>query len=116
MSRRTILFAGWIAFVLGCYPGYLTTDSSLQLYTVRSGDFTDYSPMMTALWSALEYVTAGPFPMLALQSGLFLFGLDAILRKLLAPRAAAVTATCVLLFPPVFAVMAVIWPDALMAG
>ncbi len=116
MSPRTILFVGWIAFVLGCYPGYLSGDSVLQLYTVRSGDFTDYSPVMTALWSALEYVTAGPFPMLALQSGLFLFGLDAILRKLLVPRAAAVTASCVLLFPPVFAVMAVIWPESLMAG
>ncbi len=117
-SRSPLAFlgAGWAVFVLGSYPGYLSVVSTLQLYTVRSGDYSDYAPVMTALWSALEYVVAGPFPMLALQSGLFLFGLYGILRKLLSPRAAAITASAVLLFPPVFAPMAVIWPDSLMAG
>jgi hypothetical protein len=71
---------------------------------------------MTGIWSLLEWVAAGPFPMLVLQSGLFLFGLHAILRRLLAPRAAALVAAGVLLFPPVFSPMAVIWPDSLMAG
>jgi hypothetical protein len=85
----TYLVAGWIAFTLGAYPGYLSTDSTLQLYTVRSGDYTDYAPLMTAIWSLLEWVVSGPFPMLALQSGLFLFGLAAILRTVLSPRAAA---------------------------
>jgi hypothetical protein len=112
----TYLLAGWIVFVLGSYPGYLSTDAILQLYTVRSGDYSDYAPVMTAIWGALEYVISGPFPMLALQSGLFLFGLFAILRTVLAPRVAAVTAVLVLLFPPVFALMAVIWPEALLAG
>jgi hypothetical protein len=113
---RTYLLAGWILFALGCYPGYLSTDGILQLYTVRSGDFSDYAPVMSALWSLLEYVLAGPFPMLALQSGLFLFGAFAILRTVLTPRAAAITAGLVLLFPPVFGVFAVIWPEPLMAG
>jgi len=113
---RTYLFAGWILFALGCYPGYLSTDGILQLYTVRSGEFTDYAPAMTALWSLLEYVLAGPFPMLVVQSGLFLFGAFGILRTFLTPRAAAITAGCVLLFPPVFATFAVIWPEPLMAG
>jgi hypothetical protein len=113
---RTYLLAGWLVFMLGAYPGYLSIDGVLQLYTVRSGDYSDYAPIMSGLWGALEYVAAGPFPMLALQSGLFLFGLHAILAKILSPRAAAVTAAAVLLFPPVFAPMAVIWPEPLMAG
>jgi hypothetical protein len=113
---RAYLFTGWILFVLGSYPGYMSTDSILQLYTVRSGDFSDYSPMMTAVWSTLEWVIAGPFPMLALQSGLFIFGAWAILATRLTPRVAAVTASLVLLFPPVFSTMAVIWPEPLMAG
>ena len=113
---RTYLFAGWLLFALGCYPGYLASDGILQLYTVRSGEFSDYAPVMTALWSLLEYVLAGPFPMLVVQSGLFLFGSFAILRTFLTPRAAAITAGCVLLFPPVFATFAVIWPEPLMAG
>ncbi len=112
----TLLLAAWVVFMLGAYPGYLSVDGVLQLYTVRSGDYSDYAPVMSGLWSALEYVLAGPFPMLALQSGLFLFGLYAILRRVLSERAAAVTTGALLLFPPIFAPMAVIWPESLMAG
>jgi hypothetical protein len=115
-TPRQILCAGWIVFTLGAYPGYLTGDGILQLYTVRSGDYSDYSPVMTAIWGALEYVMSGPFPMLALQSGLFLFGLQAVLARVVTPRAAALAAAGLLMLPPVYAVMAVIWPDALMAG
>src|SRR3569833_4139748 len=113
---RQILCIGWVIFCLGCYPGYLSTDSVLQLYSVRSGEYTDYSPVMSAVWGALEYVSAGPFPMLALQSGLLLFGLSALLRRVVVPRAAALTAVAIVVFPPVFTVMAVIWPDPFMAA
>ncbi len=113
---RAILIAGWLAFVLGCYPGYLSVDSALQLYSVRSGAYTDYAPVMTALWSGFEWVFAGPFPMLLLQSGLALFGLYAIGAQIVRPRAAAVVAVVLVLFPPIFAPLAVIWPDPLMAG
>ena len=116
---RTLLVAGWIVFVLSSYPGYLDLEATLQLFRVRTGEWSDQATLMAMLWSTLEYVAAGPFPMLVVQSGLFLFGLAAILRTLLAPgreRACAVTAAGVLLFPPVFAVMAVISPDALLAG
>lgn len=102
--------------MLGSYPGYLSIDGVLQLYTVRSGDYSDYAPIMSALWGALEYVASGPFPMLVLQSGLFLFGLYAILARVLAPRGAAIASGALLLFPPIFAPMAVIWPESLMAG
>jgi hypothetical protein len=115
-SPRQILYVAWIVFGLGCYPGYLSTDSVLQLYSVRSGEYTDYSPVMSAVWGALEYVSAGPFPMLALQSGLLLFGLYALLARVLVPRVAALAAAGIVLFPPVFAVMAVIWPDPFMAA
>lgn len=115
-SPVTILLAGWVVFFLGSYPGYMSIDSVLQLYGVRTGDTTDYAPLMSVLWIIFEYVLAGPFPMLVLQSGLFLAGTYAILGKLLSPRAAALTACIVLLFPPVFAPMAVIWPSSLMAG
>src|SRR3569832_1770177 len=71
---------------------------------------------MSAVWGALEYVSAGPFPMLALQSGLLLFGLYALLRRVVVPRAAALTAVAIVMFPPVFTVMAVIWPDPFMAA
>ena len=116
-SARWYLCAGWIFFLLGCYPGYLSIDSTLQLYQVRTGDYSDaFPPIMTAVWSLLEDVLSGPFPMVLLQSGLFLFGLAALLRTILSPRAAAFTAIGVLLFPPVYATMCCVWPDPLMAG
>jgi hypothetical protein len=71
---------------------------------------------MTFVWSICENVLSGPFPMVLLQSGLFLFGLAALLRTVVTPRVAALTAICVLLFPPVYATMAVVWPDPLVAG
>jgi hypothetical protein len=117
LSARWYLAAGWLFFILACYPGYLSVDSTLQLYQVRSGDYSDaFPPVMTAVWSLLECVLSGPFPMIALQSGLFLFGLAALLRTVVTPRVAALTAIGVLLFPPVYSTMAVVWPDPLMAG
>jgi hypothetical protein len=116
-SPRWIVFAGWIAFGLCCYPGYLSYDSIEQLGEARNHTYSDaYAPVMTWLWSLCEYVVAGPAGMLALQSGLFLFGLRAVLARVLSPRAAALAACGVLLAPPVFSVMAVIWPESLMAG
>ncbi len=112
-----ITVIGWGVFVLACYPGYLSFDSIHHLGEVRSGIFTDAHPLvMSQLWSLAEYVVAGPFPMLALQSALFLFGLAAVLRRVLSPRAASLTAIGVLMFPPVFAPMAVIWPEPMLAG
>ncbi len=117
IQPRWILIAGWVAFVLCAYPGFMSVDSGLQLFDVRNGVYTDtYPPVMTGIWSLLEWVIAGPFPMLALQSGLFLFGLASLLGRLLTPRAAATTAVGVVLFPPVLAPMAVIWPDPLLTG
>ncbi len=116
-SPRQLLIAGWIGCVLLCYPGYLSFDSIEQLGQVRSGDFSDaYPPIMSFMWRLLEWVFAGPFLVLALQIGLFLFGAYGIARRMLVPRAAAVVAIGVLVAPPVFMPMAVIWPDSLAAG
>src|SRR6185295_9145406 len=98
-------------------PGYLSYNSIEQFGEMRTGVYSDrFSPVMTLSWSLIETVLAGPQAMLLLQSGMFLFGLAAILRRVITPRAAAITATCVLLFPPVFSPMAVIWPEPMMVG
>ncbi|HTR54285.1 MAG TPA: hypothetical protein VMJ10_26515 [Kofleriaceae bacterium] len=116
-TPRQLLLAGWVTCILLCYPGYLSFDSIEQLGQARSGHFTDaYAPVMTGVWSLCEWIFAGPFPMLALQTGLFVFGAYGVLKRALSPRAAAVVAVGVLAAPPVFAPMAVIWPDSLMAG
>lgn len=92
-------------------------DSFDQLKEGRAWFFTDsHPPIMAAIWGVIDRLVAGPFGMLVLQSSTFLGGLYLVLRRAMSPRAAAISACVVLLFPPVLVPMAVIWKDCLMAG
>lgn len=92
-------------------------DAGEQIFQVRTANFGDWHPpLMSAYWWLLEVVVRGPFLMLVLQSGLFLWGLHQILRVRLGERAAAWAAAGILLFPPVFTPMAAVWKDAQMVG
>ena len=114
---RAILLAGLALFLLYAYPGYMSSDSVLQVSEGRSHILTNsHPPVMAAEWGLLDAVVAGPILMLLLQGGLFLGGLYAIARRVLVPRAAAVAACALFLFPPVLTTMAVIWKDSQMAA
>ena len=113
----TILLAAWVVFLLGCYPGFLSFDSVIQLGEVRARSYSSaYAPLMTALWAAAEYVLTGPLPMVLVQSGLVLLATASLLRRVTTPRVAALAAGLVLVFPPVAAPLAVVWRDSLLAG
>ncbi|MDB4953405.1 MAG: hypothetical protein JWO36_974 [Myxococcales bacterium] len=116
-TRPAILVGGWLLFLIYAFPGAMSPDSLLQLDQARTGNFGDWHPpLMAYLWRLCEYLLAGPFPMLVLQSVTFLLGLDAILRRFMSQRKAALLAISILLFPPVLAPMAFIWKDSQMAG
>jgi hypothetical protein len=116
-SPMSILVAGWIGFGLLAYPGYLSYSAIEQFGEARIGTYSDAHPVLaTVLWSYFGRVIAGPAPMLALQSGMFLFGLAAVFRRVMSPRAASAAAVATLLAPPVYAVMAAIWNDSLAAA
>jgi hypothetical protein len=75
-----------------------------------------HPPIMPLIWKPLDFLVAGPFPMVLLQCGLLLAGLYVVLARTCArPRAVAAT-LAVFVFPPVFTVMGVVWKDSLMAG
>jgi hypothetical protein len=116
--RWLILGAGWSLVVLYAFPGLMSSDSTIQLFQARGldaiGDW--HPPIMAVIWRYVDRIVAGPFGMLLLQTGAFLFGLDAVLRRALRPVAAAGVAVGCLVFPPVLAPMAVIWKDSQMAG
>lgn len=117
MTSRRILIAGWLVFLLFAYPGYMTIESVDQLMDARSRSNSDwYAPVLSVIWRWVHHVIAGPAGMLVLQSGLFLAGLHALLRRGLPERQAAVAAIAILCFPPVAAPLAVIWRDAHLAG
>ena len=116
--RWLILGAGWSLAVLYAFPGLMSSDSAIQLAQARGlASISDWHPpIMAVIWRYVDRIVAGPFGMLLLQTGTFLFGLDAVLRRALRPAAAASVAVGCLVFPPVLAPMAVIWKDSQMAG
>ncbi len=112
-----VLGAGWLLFVLYAYPGLMTRDSHDQLIEARIGELSDaHPPMMQAIWSVIDPILAGPLGMVLLQTATFVAGGYLIVRRALGPRGAALAAIGLLWFPPVGAVMAVVWKDCLMAG
>lgn len=116
-SPRTILAIGFGVFLLYAFPGYMSSDSVVQLIEARTRIFTNaHPPVMAAEWCVLELLVSGPLLMLLVQGTLFLGGLHALLRHRLAPRCAAAAAVALLLFPPILGTMAVIWKDSQMAA
>lgn len=112
-----VLAAGWLVLVIYAYPGQLTQDSYDHLREVRDGIWTDaHPPAMNLIWKLADYVVAGPFGMLVIQATLVVTGLYLVLRRALEPRGAAWAATGLLLYPPVFVVLPVIWKDSPMTG
>lgn len=118
MGPRHILAAGWCLAIVFAYPGFVSPDSLVQLHQAREFEFNDQHPaMMGVVWRVLDTFFSGPLPMLLVQTGLFLVGVYGLLRRGgVSERAAAIAASCILVFPPVLTVMAVIWKDSQMAG
>ncbi|HET9991229.1 MAG TPA: hypothetical protein VFQ65_22005 [Kofleriaceae bacterium] len=117
-TERVILVAGWVWFLVYGYPGYMSYDSSFELSQARHIEKMNdwHPPVFSLLWRYTDAIIAGPFPMLVIQSILFVIGVRALLRGLLPGRAGAVVTIAILLAPQTVVIMGVIWKDALMAG
>ena len=117
LPAGVILGIGFALFLVYAFPGYMSSDSVMQMLEGRSHRFTSgHPPIMAAEWGVLDAIVSGPILMLLLQGLLFVGGAFAVLRRFLTPRAAAVVADLILLFPPVLTTMAVIWKDSQMAA
>ncbi|HMG51837.1 MAG TPA: hypothetical protein VK601_00115, partial [Kofleriaceae bacterium] len=112
--RNLILGGGWLLALAYAFPGLMSPDSAMQLVQARGGDLIGdwHPPIMAEGWRLLDRLIAGPFGMLVVQTGAFVFGLDALLRRAMRPLAAASLSVAILLLPPVLAPMAVIWKDS----
>jgi len=117
LQPRTVLIGAFTLFVIYGFPGYMSSDSVLQLTEARSGHFTDGNPpLMAAEWWLLDRIISGPLLMLLLQGALLLGGLYVLFRHLTTDKAAAWIAGTIFVFPPVLVTMAVIWKDSQMAA
>lgn len=96
------------------YPGWFSYDSSFQLWQVRTGEFSNLSPVvMTALWRVVYSVWPSAGAMLILHVCAYWAGV-ALLSLALARHPVARTA-CVLgigFVPPAFVVIGHLWTDA----
>jgi hypothetical protein len=117
LPPRAVLGIAWAILIIYAFPGVMTQDSFDHLREARAGVYSDaHPPIINLLWKLCEYIVAGPFPMLLIQSGLLLAGLHAVLRRTFEPRPAAWWTAAIFVSPPVLTVMAVIWKDCVMAG
>jgi len=116
-APAAILAAAWGLLIGFAWPGFMTWDSVNQLSQARSGNYGNWHPpIMAWLWSVLDARLAGPGLMLILQTGLFMIGLYAVIRRYAPRMQASAIAAVVLLFPPVFGPLLAIWKDSLMAA
>lgn len=112
-----VIVGGLVIVSIYAFPGYLAYDSLDQLRQARAGVMTDWHPpIMSALWGLLDRIVPGALLMLVLQCSLFVGGLYALLRRVLAPTRAVVLTLVIFAMPPVLTMMAVILKDCLMAG
>jgi hypothetical protein len=103
--------------MLYAFPGFMSYDSVAQLLEGRSGEFSGaHPPMMSALWGIVDAIVPGPIGMLVIQTACFLLGAFILYGRHMSERAAAICASCTLLFPPIAAVMGVIWKDSQMVA
>ena len=117
LTPRQLLTFGWLGLLLYAFPGYMSYDSIYQLNESRDGYLSDgHPPVMAEMWRIVELFVTGPVGMLLIQSVTFLIGAYLLFSRVMAARTAAITAVLLLWFPPIAAVIAVIWKDSQMAG
>jgi hypothetical protein len=107
-----VLASVW-ALVVGAYaPGQVNADTLAQIQQIEDGLYNDwFAPLLDALWSIPYELGFQLIPVLAAQVGALLSGLYLIARAFLPRLAAAVSASAVLLFPPVLGLVGLLGRD-----
>jgi hypothetical protein len=113
-----VIAAGYGLTLLIFYPGVMTYDARYVHADALKGDFGDWqSPVMTALWGAIDPIAPGAASMFLVISTLYWLGF-ATLALGLARRSftAALVMVLMALMPPAFVFVGIIWRDVLFAA
>lgn len=107
-------FAAFAACVAVLFPGWMSYDSSHQFWQVRTGEFTNLSPVvMTALWSAVHALVPRPSALFLLHLAAYWSG---IVLLAFALWRGALARTCFILgagfVPPAIVILGHLWTDA----
>lgn len=123
---KTARAAGWSPWLAGLFgaamtwwlfhPGYMSWDSAYQWWQVRHGIFDPVSPpIMVGIWNVTNALRPGPGGYFLLQTLVGWAGVAAFAASLRLGPVWRVASVLILGFwPPVWAVSAHIWKDAMM--
>ncbi len=100
------------------WPGQMSPDSVWQLAMAREGVYLDWHPpIFSALWRPLDRLHPGPAGMLLVEGATLWAGLAIFTSAALGPGLLAGAAGLfVILLPPIFSELGVIWKDVLCAA
>jgi hypothetical protein len=116
-TPRQILLASLVIFLVYAWPGFVGWDTREHMVQSRAGVYTDgHPPILAFLVRICELFITGPALLLLIQAITLLVGLYLVLKSRLSPRAAAIAASVIYLFPYVSGVTGLINKDSLMAG
>jgi hypothetical protein len=96
-------------------PGLMTLDSEFQLVQARSFEFSDWHPIiMSLIWSATNYVLAGPLGFFLLLLGMYWIGFILIAKHFYSrSRIGYVLALALPFFPLLINFSGTLWKDVL---
>ncbi len=109
----TILLMPVAILLLSFWPGHMSADTLVQIDQVAGGYLTNqHAPLLLALWTPLWDLGIGPGWVLTAQVSAFAAGCYLLLRATLGRLAAALGASAIVLFPPVFGNLGILGRDA----
>ncbi len=99
--------------LISFWPGYLSSDSILQLLQARSGQYDPwFPPIMSWIWRFTDHIAPGPLGMLVLHNLLFWSGIGLLVHHTVRrPTVAFLAILTVGLLPPVLALLSTVWKD-----
>lgn len=100
------------------YPGFMVSDSYVQLFQARHGVYSDwYPPFMAFLWHFTDRIIVGPFGMLVLITGLIWLGTFLVTLYWFNKERftfLSLFPALIVFYPPLFGISGAIWHDTLM--
>lgn len=117
-ALAAVIALGFAATLLVFYPGVMTYDAVYVHLAAMNGHHGDWqSPLMSALWGAIDPVAPGAASMFILIATLYWAGFAILAVTLARTRPwAALIVPLLALSPPAFILVGVIWRDVLFAS
>ncbi len=107
--------SSYLIYILILYPGFMSTDSVVQILESRNGSFSDWHPpFLSLLWGYIDRIIQGPSGILLTQITLLWLSVYLIYLAFFANRRPVINAailSLIMFFPLNIAIAGAIWKD-----